>query len=192
MTNNKTSNGNINNGDSLDSQFPSFSGFSKWKKWEGRDQLEGIMHPGVYAIAITTEDISNTDFSWCDKIVYIGFSHAKGGLKSRLNQFDNTLKGGPGHGGADRVILKYSDRSDLVKKLYVSISYSKDNEYSNTPKGLRIKGDVRQYEYYCLAVFVERVGKNSEKEEWKLPEFNDMKRSPKASKKEKSDVMQDN
>jgi hypothetical protein len=42
---------------------------------------------------------------------------------------------------------------------------------SNAPEDLRIMGDVVKHECECFAVFREKFGA--------LPEFNDMKRSPK-------------
>ena len=36
------------------------------------------------------------------------------GIKGRLKQFDNTIIGKGGHGGADRVRYKYQDSNDLL------------------------------------------------------------------------------
>jgi len=32
--------------------------FSSWVRWNDRNKIEGIKNPGVYAIAITSKDIS--------------------------------------------------------------------------------------------------------------------------------------
>ena len=42
-------------------------------------------------------------FDWIKEIIYIGMTNSKGGLKNRLQQFDNTIAGKTGHGGAQRV-----------------------------------------------------------------------------------------
>jgi len=145
--------------------------FSKWVKWSDRDALQGIQFPGIYAIALSESDISKKQFSWRQEIIYIGMTNAKGGLKGRLNQFDNTINGGDGHGGAHRVYFKYPKYRSLVPKLYVAVCPSECNVKSNDPSDLRIMGHVANHEYECFASFVEIFGQ--------LPEFNDKKRSPK-------------
>jgi len=145
--------------------------FSPWAKWFERNALPGIKYPGVYALAYTGSDISNKKFTYLPEIIYFGMTNAKGGLKSRLNQFDRTIKGGSGHGGGHRVRFKHSNYSKFVRFLYVSVMPHECNVESNDPKDLRIMGDVEKQEYECFALFVERFGE--------LPEFNDKKRSPK-------------
>mgnify|MGYP001569243746 CR=1 FL=1 len=145
--------------------------FSKWAKWSDRDTLEGIQFPGIYAIALSEADISKKQFSWRKEIIYIGMTNAKGGLKGRLNQFDNTIKGGDGHGGAHRVRFKHPKYNKLVPQLYVAVCPKECNVASNEPSDLRIMGYVANHEYECFACFAETFGQ--------LPEFNDKKRSPK-------------
>ena len=145
--------------------------FTKWVRWSERSNINGLAYPGVYAIAISERDISNISFSWLPEIVYIGMTNAIGGLKSRLNQFDRTIRGGNGHGGAHRFRYKYPDYVDLSRNLYVSIKPFLCNVKSQSPVDLRVMGDVAKYEYECFALYVERHGH--------LPEFNDKKRSPK-------------
>jgi len=145
--------------------------FSAWTKWQKRNSLNDIEFPGVYAIALSEKDISEKLFSWCSEIIYIGMTNAKGGLKSRLGQFENTIIGKDGHGGAVRVHFKYPYYNKLVPNLYVSVCPHKCNVQSNNPIDLRIMGDVAKFEYECFAIFVENFGK--------LPEFNDKKLSPK-------------
>ena len=62
-------------------------------------RLDHLQFPGVYALVFSDCDISGTAFSWRTEVIYVGMTNAKGGLKSRLQQFDNTIKGGDGHGG---------------------------------------------------------------------------------------------
>ena len=146
-------------------------GFAKWAKWADRNDMQSTHLPGVYAIALSTKDISGTTFSWRREIIYIGMTNSKGGLKSRLQQFDNTIKGGDGHGGAHRVRFKHPNYGRLVPRLYVSISPRHCYVLSSKPSDLRIMGEVAKDEYVCFAKFVEEFGRR--------PEFNDMKKSPK-------------
>jgi hypothetical protein len=98
-------------------------------------------------------------------------TNSKGGLKSRLQQFDNTIKGKDGHGGAHRVRFKHPKYDNLLKQLYVSVSPTKCTATSKQPADLRLMGTVAAQEYECFALYVEAFGD--------LPEFNNMKLSPK-------------
>jgi hypothetical protein len=145
--------------------------FSNWVKWNDRNGLEGVKLPGVYSIAHCDKDISGRSFDWTKDIIYIGMTNSKGGLKSRLQQFENTIVGKQGHGGAHRVSHRYPDYEDLVPLLYVSVFPVNCNVLSNLPSDLRAMGGVAKLEYECIAQFVELFGQ--------LPEFNDKRRSPK-------------
>ena len=145
--------------------------FSKWAKWLERHELQRLKFPGVYVIVLSNSDILETRFSWRPEIIYIGMTNAKGGLKSRLQQFDYTIKGGDGHGGGHRVRFKYPDYKKLVSRLYVSVCPQECDAESNKPIDLRIMGDIAKQEYECLARYVQMFRR--------LPEFNDKKRSPK-------------
>ena len=126
--------------------------FSNWVKFDKRDELgEKIKHPGVYAIAISTRNIAGTQFRWTKEISYFGFTNAVGGLRGRLNQFNNTLrdKPGPGHGGAERFLRKYPDGNALAKKLYVAVCPFECDVSTNKPAALRVMGDVVRAEYLC-------------------------------------------
>jgi len=145
--------------------------FSVWMKWCERNNLDALENPGIYSIALSNEDISNMPFSWRREIIYVGMTNSKGGLKSRLQQFDNTIKGKDGHGGAHRVRFKYPNYDSLTPQLYVSVSQTKCSVTSKTPVDLRLMGAVAAQEYDCFALYVEAFGE--------LPEFNNMARSPK-------------
>ena len=147
------------------------NGFSHWAKWRNRNALDQLHFPGVYVIALSDSDISGTAFSWRPEVIYVGMTNAKGGLKSRLQQFDNTIKGGDGHGGGHRVRFKHSDYGTLAPRLYASVCPHECNVQSNQPLDLRIMGDVAKHEYECFAIFAEAFNR--------LPEFNDKKKSPK-------------
>ena len=146
------------------------SRFSSWFKWKDRATIPGAEYPGVYAIVRSEGDISGQPFSWRSDIIYIGMTNAIGGIKSRLQQFENTISGKSGHGGAHRVRSKYSYRS-LHPLLYVAASHTKCDVTSHSHIDLRLMGQVPKQEYDCLATYVTRFKR--------LPEFNDKKRSPK-------------
>jgi len=147
--------------------------FSKWAKWIDRDKLDGIEFPGIYCLAINEKDISDKDFEWTDKINYIGMTNAASGLKGRLKQFDNTIQGKTGHGGADRFRYEYRDYQDIKEKLYVSVKYFECNVKSNLPEDLLVMGEVAKHEYECFAEFV-KINK-------RLPKFNDKPNAKKFS-----------
>jgi hypothetical protein len=145
--------------------------FSDWESWTNRVALADLAHPGVYALAISSAAISGTAFSWRPEVVYIGMTNSKGGLKSQIQQFDNTIKGGYGHGGAFRVLFKHADYATLKSKLYVSVCSWDCDVTLNDSANLRIMGEVAKHECVCFSLFVEKFGQ--------LPQFNDKKRSPK-------------
>jgi len=145
--------------------------FSHWVRWRDRNKLQGIRCPGVYAIALSGNDISLTSFACCNEIIYFGMTNSAGGLKSRLQQFDNTINGKEGHGGAMRVRFKYRNYRSLVSRLFVSVSHIECDVLSGKPSDIRLMGEVARQEYECLALFVETFGRS--------PEFNDKKKSRK-------------
>src|SRR5262249_10053898 len=150
--------------------------FSNWVKLDQRDELRNLNYPGVYAIAISPRNIAGAQFRWIKEISYFGFTNAVGGLRGRLNQFNNTLrdKSGPGHGGAQRFRRKYRDGNALAKKLYLAVCPFKCDVSSNRPKDLRVMGEVVRGEYLAFAKYVTLFGS--------LREFNDKEKSPKQQK----------
>jgi len=147
--------------------------FSKWIKWENRNNLDNIKFPGIYIIAISNKNLENNEFIWIQEIQYIGMTNSVAGLKGRLKQFDNTILGKTGHGGADRFRYEYQNYDELIKNLYVSVRYFKCDVKSNKPEDLRIMGEVAKFEYDCFALYTEQFES--------LPKFNDKKNSPKYS-----------
>lgn len=91
-----------------------------------------------------------------------------------MKQFDYTISGKTGHGGADRVLFKHRCYDKLVQNLYVAVVPFRCDVESNKPSDIRRMGEVAKFEYSCMAHFVEKFGA--------LPEFNDKKGSPKYSK----------
>ncbi len=147
--------------------------FSPWRLWPRRDETLGVEYPGVYVLAYSKQNFSGKPFTWRKEVIYVGMTNSITGIKGRLKQFDNTIAGKTGHGGADRVRYKYLNYGDLVKNLYVAVALFKCNPRSNKPKDLKIMGEVTKFEYLCFAHFVEMYGE--------LPEFNNKKESPKYS-----------
>jgi len=145
--------------------------FSNWQHWQDRNQLYNLKYPGIYILLYTQNDISSTRFDWKKDIIYVGMTNSKGGLKSRLQQFENTIAGKTGHGGAERVIYKHSNYKKFASNLYVSVCPFICDITSNNAKDLLIMGKVVEFEYICFAEYVKRFKC--------LPEFNDKKRSPK-------------
>jgi len=148
-----------------------FNNFSKWKRWGEREGFSNINYPGVYALAVSAKDLSGTPFSLIEQIVYFGMTNSKDGLRGRLKQFDNTIIGKIGHGGAERFMHQWN-YSELRKMLYVSVNFIKCDVKSNKPQDLLRMGDVARFEYACFAAYIKKFNKG-------LPEFNDKKRSPK-------------
>ena len=144
------------------------SDFSNWHSWQTRPR---ICYPGVYALAISSSDLSNKPFALTKEIVYFGMTNSGGGLQSRLKQFDNTIIGKIGHGGAERFLFKYKNPKELIKNLYVSINFLECDPKSNKPEDLFKMGEVAKFEYTCFAEYAKKFGN--------IPEFNDKKRSPK-------------
>ena len=156
---------NIVRGDNMEKNF------SKWAKWPERGKLPGLNSPGIYILAITTKNLSDCVFKWTPGVKYIGMTNSQAGLKGRLQQFDYTIRGKEGHGGARRFRYKHKNYDSLTKKLYVCICAIECNVKSKSPKDLRAMGEVAKLEYSCLAEYVQRYKD--------LPEFNDKERSPK-------------
>ena len=147
--------------------------FSRWLRWLDRNEHLGINYPGIYAIAYTRNRLAGKLFTWRPDIIYIGMTNGIGGLRSRLQQFDNTIAGKTGHGGADRVRYKFRKYKPLSQRLYVAVAVFDCDVTSASPTDLRKMGDVAQFEYRCLADFAERFER--------VPAFNDKKNAPKFS-----------
>lgn len=147
--------------------------FTEWFSWDKRNNAVSIRNPGVYVCAVSQNDISGEQFNWFPEIIYVGMTNSMAGLKGRLQQFDNTIIGKRGHGGADRVRYKYPKYQELTSQLYVAVAPFECNVKSNSPADLRVMGEVLKFEYDCFSHFVEQFQC--------LPEFNNKKLSPKYS-----------
>ncbi len=146
--------------------------FTNWFKWVDRNSLEGIKYPGIYCIAVSSKSLNAFDF--IPELEYIGMTNSKGGLKSRLRQFDATIKKiRTHHGGADRFLYAYQNYDEVKSNIYVAIRPFECNIKNPLPKDLRIMGEVAKCEYDCWAIYIEKNGK--------YPKFNDMSNAPKYS-----------
>jgi hypothetical protein len=139
--------------------------FSPWLRWDDRNEYAGVQYPGVYVLAISKRDLSRKAFSVRKEIVYIGMTNAIGGLRSRLKQFDDTIRSRVArHGGADRLLFKHRSYPALSKTLYVAMRHSVCSPARESPSDLRTMGQVAAAEFNCQAQYVEKFGT--------LPEFN--------------------
>lgn len=152
------------------------SNFSHWVRWDNRNSLANFSNGGVYVIAAAKEnEFGDTQFSWSEKIIYIGVTRAKGGLKSRVDAFDRTMRNVPPktfHGGAERLRWHYSDYAKFKDSVWIAISTVK--KYKVPPvssSDYRAMGDALKLEYDCFAEYFEKHEN--------LPLGNDWKRSPK-------------
>src|SRR5258705_7257226 len=97
--------------------------FCRWIRWRDRGAIAHADCPGVYVIARPNADISGTKFRWIDRIIYVGMTNGISGLNGRLVQFDNTIsRKRKAHGGADRVLFKYSNYKRLAPSLFVAVA----------------------------------------------------------------------
>lgn len=147
--------------------------FTSWYRWRDRNEIAGIKLPGVYVVAVFDSSLAGQPFSWIPEVMYVGMTNSAAGLKGRLKQFDITIAGKRGHGGADRARYEYRDYPSLVDRLYVAAAVFDCDVNTNSPTDLRVMGAVASFEYECLAQYVERFGQ--------LPKFNDKNASPKYS-----------
>jgi hypothetical protein len=146
--------------------------FTNWVKWDKRNDLKDARRPGIYIIAKSKLSLTGTPFSWTEKIMYIGMSAGKGGLRNRMRQFDTTLRGAAkSHGGASRVFRRHTNRDVLRGYLYVSIMPAPRSR--STKKAARKTAVDRVYglELFCLTEYIRRHRK--------IPQFNDWALSPK-------------
>lgn len=146
--------------------------FSTWQPWAQRRTHQRLQLPGIYAIAVSDDELTGRPFDWAPHIVYFGMTNSLGGLAQRLKQFDSAINGGPGHGGAMRFLPLYPAGSGtLLHRLYVAVWPFDCDVRSIEPDDLLKMGEVLYAEFYCFAEFTKRFKR--------LPQFNDKKASPK-------------
>jgi len=148
--------------------------FSVWMPWNHRKKLPGIHWPGIYALATSNVSLEGRSFDYIKNIVYFGMTNSVAGLKGRLQQFDNTINGKSGHGGADRFCNDYPTPQELTPILFVAVMPIECNVSSNTAEDLLLMGRVAMAEYECFAQYVKLHNE--------LPKYNNKKTAPKRPK----------
>jgi len=154
--------------------------FSAWNKWKLRNELEEIIHPGVYCLIVADSDLTDKPYKLDCNICYYGKTTTS--FKSRLNAFNSTIKypdKNPKHGGADRFNCKYYNDENIFNKLYVSICAIKphfvnDGNKKMDPEYYITNGIIGYYELKCISDYLKKYNK--------LPKFNNHE-SGKYSKK---------
>lgn len=141
--------------------------FSKWHAWEERNNIDGIDYPGIYAIAIKGINLAGKSLDYND-VIYIGMTNSQGGIKSRLKQFDNSIRGNPGHSGGRSVYYgnnyceglgEYNqDWGNNRIKPFVAIMPIECDTVNRTPNDLRKMGIVACLEYIAFARYKEVTG----------------------------------
>jgi hypothetical protein len=143
--------------------------FSNWKKFHQRAEIDNCNKPGIYMIAISTNELHDTvpDFS---DVKYIGMTNSIGGLLSRWRQFQSGLIRGVRHSGANTIWEEYSDlkqdKDDSIydvktskigknETVYVCGFPVECNTKEPTENDLRIMGKVAYLEYEVMARYYE-------------------------------------
>lgn len=145
--------------------------FTRWAKWESREKLRDLGYPGVYALAVSGGNLEGKEFSYLCEIAYFGMTNSIAGLRGRLKQFDNTIRGKTGHGGAERFCFDYPKSEMLVPNLFVAVLPFPCDVSSNAPNDLLVMGMVAMAEYECFSHYASVFGE--------LPRYNNKKSSPK-------------
>jgi len=133
--------------------------FSKWRKWEDRNESD-LQKPGIYMLAITEEDLEDTNVKFKD-VIYIGMTKAIKGIKGRLGQFNNSINGIPQHSFGNRIYdkLKYP-YENWEKKLFFCVHIEECNvKKPRKPEDLIKMGIISYLEYKALANFTKEMGK---------------------------------
>jgi len=136
--------------------------FSRWFLWEDMEKIHYLNFPGVYMIAITYKSLKGKKPHYKDDIRYIGMTNSRGGLKSRLKQFNASIHGKKlRHCGADRICIKLGKYKKWNKKLFVCVHpiRCETNKEKRTPKDLRKMGQCTKLEYDAIAQIKQETGK---------------------------------
>ena len=131
--------------------------FINWFKWENRTIIPNIQYPGVYLIAITNGNIENTYPKWQD-VDYIGMSNSRGGLNSRWNQFNRSIRGKDGHSGGKTIYESLGDYSSWNMNLYVASMSMKCNTENPSNNDYIKMGLVAFFEYEAFALYYSETG----------------------------------
>lgn len=132
--------------------------FSRWYSWDNRENYPLKKYPGVYAIAITSdESIEGKPINYKD-ISYIGMTNSKDGLSGRWDQFFYSIKGKSGHSGGKRIYKDKGHYNDWKEILFVAAMGIKCNVNEPTETDYIKMGWVAFFEYEAFAEFYTMVG----------------------------------
>ncbi|MEM9955222.1 MAG: hypothetical protein AAF846_26685 [Chloroflexota bacterium] len=123
--------------------------FSDFYPWAMRKQYPNLQYPGVYAIHISTETLTNHAFHW-DLIHYIRMTTRS--LHERLARFGYAVQHGERHSGGN-TIFKEKGRID-TKYLHVAMM-GIEHENLSQATYQRVLGKVVYLEYEAFAQFYE-------------------------------------
>ncbi|WP_122033190.1 hypothetical protein [Aliivibrio sp. EL58] len=141
--------------------------FGQWVYWADRDAIDNISFPGIYVLAITSEDLTNKPVEY-SQVVYIGMSNSLSGVKGRLYQLNRSITGLSGHSGGNS-IRKYHGVYDFWEDnldLYVAVCPVICNVAKRSIKDLKLMGAVSYMEYEAFSLFKKYCPKQNK------PKFN--------------------
>ena len=151
-----------------DIQIPELA-FSTWVPWAERSSRANRQYPGIYLIAITSEDLNGKIAEW-SQVSYIGMTNSQGGLQSRLQQFDNAIKGNNGHSGGNKAFQIWKHYSTWASKVFVAVMPIECKPWRLTPDDLINMGLVSYLEYEAFYQYLQYC--NGEKIERSKPFLN--------------------
>lgn len=136
--------------------------FSEWIPWKKRGRFKRAYFPGIYMIAITRKNLEGMKPHHRD-VKYIGMTNSKTGLYGRWNQFDQSIKGRPGHSGGWTVYYDLGSYNRWKKRLglYVAAMPLKCDvdKKLRKPGDLHVMGLIAYLEYFALAEYKRKTGK---------------------------------
>ncbi|MDB4754896.1 hypothetical protein OAF80_00410 [bacterium] len=127
--------------------------------------LKNGKYPGVYVLAISSENNITDKVVEMKDVFYIGMSNAKNGVKSRLKQFLLGVEKGTSHSAGMR-FKKEKDQKEWNSNFYFAakgyecnVVKTTNGDKSRGANDLRIMGDVAKLEYELLAIYKEVMNK---------------------------------
>jgi hypothetical protein len=139
--------------------------FTNWVPWDQRNTIPDCQFPGVYLLAASDLDLTNSAPKWSE-VSYIGMTNSQGGLYSRWNQFNNSLHEKPGHSGGHTAVRHYGVYPTWTKKLFVAAHSIKCDPKARTSEDLIKMGWVAFLEYEAFSIYASNNPKVPK------PEFN--------------------
>jgi hypothetical protein len=128
-----------------------------WHAWNTRASIPNSKLPGVYAIAVTMEDLDHHPVLWAD-VSYIGMTRSSGGLASRWRQFDKAIRESAYHSGGNTIRQQLGVYESWTHKLFVAAMAVECQPYELTPDDTLKLGWVGYLEYEAFAEFRRHSG----------------------------------